>query len=129
MMRKTGLAKFLAKRLPVGISLAPFEFAFMAAYGIATGKYLADKLFYAVDPDVSSLALLPIKGATLWFWVAALFIGCLMACAGLLVNGYRPLLGFRMERAGCRCYDRFLLRGALGARRFLLRDRVHHDTA
>jgi hypothetical protein len=90
----------LLKKLPIGIGAAPFEFAFFSAYGIATGKYLIDRISYSSDPDVSQLAALPLQGANLWIWISLLFVGCVTTCIGLLVNGYRPAFGLRVERAG-----------------------------
>lgn len=99
-MFKTGFARYVIKRLPVGFAAAPFEFAFFLTYLIVSAKYLLDIILFGVARDAATLNALPLKGDSLDWWLGSLFAGSLCVCVGLLVNGYRPILGFRLERSG-----------------------------
>lgn len=99
-MFKTGFARYVVRRLPVGIAAAPFESAFFLTYLLVSAKYLLDIMLFGVARDAATLNALPLKGDSLNWWLASLFAGSLAVCVGLLFNGYRPILGFRLERAG-----------------------------
>jgi hypothetical protein len=99
-MRKTGLARYMLKKLPVGIATGPFEFAFMAAYALLSGKYLFDIASGSGLADTVTLASLPLQGVVLDSWLAILFVSTVVTCVGLLSAGYKPLVGMRLERSG-----------------------------
>lgn len=98
---KTGFARYVIKRLPVGFAASPFEFVFMLAYALISGKYLAE-IALGTDPtDLASLSAVPLlRGDVLNAWLVTLLIGTICACMGLLAIGYRPILGLRLERSG-----------------------------
>lgn len=101
MMRRIGFARFVLKRLPVGFAASPFEFVFMGAYALISGKYLAELALGTHAQDLVSLAAVPLlRGDRLDVWLGLLFAGAVCACLGILVNGYRPIIGLRMERSG-----------------------------
>lgn len=97
-MRKTGFARYMIRRLPVGFAASPFEFVFMLTYALTSGHYLLDIILGR--RDIIPLAALPLKGDTLNAWLVILFVSATVTCIGLLVNGYRPIGGLRLERSG-----------------------------
>lgn len=91
------LRKALTRRIPVGVAVAPFEFAWMLGYGVASGKILWDLVFSGSDPAIVAL---PFGFRETVTWLILLLLGSVLCSVGLVLTGRRRLLGVHMERAG-----------------------------
>lgn len=93
-MRRGG---YLLRKVPAGIAVAPFEFMFLCAYGLASGNLLMDELRHHHDV---TLHVLPFRGWVLTTWLAVLLAGCVMGAFGILSSARWPRVGMRLERGG-----------------------------
>ena len=96
-MRKTGLGRFIVRRVPASIAASPFEFFFVMAYAVAAGNYLVQIGLHGVTTLPPGF---PIRGdLEIYFW-AIFFAGAVLTDIGLVIGSHRPLIGLRVERAG-----------------------------
>ena len=97
---KSTLGAWIVRKIPIGITAAPFEFAFMAGYALSAGKVIVDRLTGSTASGIT-IRQLPFGGSwEVYYWLGLLFIGALTACVGLLTISKNALFGLQLERAG-----------------------------